>query len=465
MSSNKNNTLEGGEFKKAITVFGGVSIVAGIMVGSGIFYLGSYVLQRTNYDTGTALMCWVIGGIISLLGALCVSELGSSRPKAGGLTVYLNEVYHPIIGYMYGFSQWLIASPGSIAAVAIAIPTALIDFFPGLTDGKVKAIAIVLVILFTLYNILGVKEAAIMANVTLVAKIIPMVVILVAAIFIGDHMPDMSPVPVDEAGNTLSFGGGIGVVCFAVLATLWAYEGWSNVANIGEEMKNPKRDLPLALIIGVAAVALLYFFFNFAIYRVIPIEEAKTMIENDQVYLGTEVAKRLFGNAGSILVVVTMLLAMLSSLNGQVLAFARIGYAMAEEGHFFKSQGKLSKRGVPAISLITQCVLSCILIMMRSLDQLTTLVVFLGMIGTVLGVAGVLVNRYRFPELEKPYKVPGGPVVVVITTLIFVALMINNFIEDPIMSILGLIIVPAIGAGIYIYYGKKEKAEKVAVNQ
>ena len=166
MSSNKNNALEGGEFKKAITVFGGVSIVAGIMVGSGIFYLGSYVLQRTNYDTGTALMCWVIGGIISLLGALCVSELGSSRPKAGGLTVYLNEVYHPIIGYMYGFSQWLIASPGSIAAVAIAIPTALIDFFPGLTDGKVKAIAIVLVILFTLYNILGVKEAAIMANVT-----------------------------------------------------------------------------------------------------------------------------------------------------------------------------------------------------------------------------------------------------------------------------------------------------------
>ena len=103
--------------------------------------------------------------------------------------------------------------------------------------------------------------------------------------------------------------------------------------------------------------------------------------------------------------------------------------------------------------------------MMRSLDQLTTLVVFLGMIGTVLGVAGVLVNRYRFPELEKPYKVPGGPVVVVITTLIFVALMINNFIEDPIMSILGLIIVPAIGAGIYIYYGKKEKAEKAAVNQ
>ena len=244
-----------------------------------------------------------------------------------------------------------------------------------------------------------------------------------------------------------------------MLATLWAYEGWSNVANMGEEMKNPKRSLPLALTIGVAVVAVLYFLFNFAIYRVIPIEEAKTMIENEQLYLGTEVAERMFGTAGSILVVVTMLFAMLSSLNGQVLAFARIGYAMAAEGHFFKAQGYLSKRGVPAISLITQCVLSCILILLQSLDELTTLVVFMGMIGTVLGVAGVLVNRYRFPELEKPYKVPGGPVVVVITTIIFIALMINNFIEDPLMSVLGLIIVPAVGSVIYIYYGRKEKAE------
>ena len=202
MSSKKKSALEGGEFRKEISVFSGVSIVAGIMVGSGIFYLGSYVLQRANYDTGTALMCWIIGGVISLLGALCVSELGSSRPRAGGLTAYLTEVYHPVIGYMYGFSQWLLASPGSIAAVAIAIPTALVDFFPGMTDGNIKAIAVVLVILFTVYNILGVKEAAIFANISFIAKIIPMVVILVAAIFVGNHMPDMSPVPVDENGET-----------------------------------------------------------------------------------------------------------------------------------------------------------------------------------------------------------------------------------------------------------------------
>lgn len=167
MSNQKNIAAENGEFKKEISVFGGVSIVAGIMIGSGIFYLGSYVLQRANYDTGVALLCWLVGGVISLLGALCFSELGSSMPKAGGLTVYLNEVYHPVVGYMYGFSQWLIASPGSISAVAIAIPTALVEFFPGMGDMHIKSIAIVLIILFTLYNILGVKEASVMANITM----------------------------------------------------------------------------------------------------------------------------------------------------------------------------------------------------------------------------------------------------------------------------------------------------------
>ncbi len=392
-----------------------------------------------------------------MMGALCFSELSASRPKAGGLTVYLNEIYHPIVGYMYGFSQWLIASPGSIAAIAIAIPTALIDFFPGMTNGQVKAIAVALIILFTLYNILGVKEASIFANITLVAKMLPMLIILLAALFMGNIMPDLDPTPVTSTGESAGIWGGISMVSFAVLASLWAYEGWSNVTNIGEEMRNPKKDLPKALIIGVACVTVFYVMFNFAIYRVIPMDEAQAMIEADNVYLGTTVARTLLGNFGAILVVAGMLIAMIGSLNSQVLVYARISYAMSEEGHFFKNQGVLNKKGVPANALILQGIIACILVLLRSLDQLTTLVVFLGMIGSVLGVAGVMVNRIRFPELEKPYKVWGYPVTVIITTLIFIALMISNFMDDPILSIIGLFVVPAIGACIYIYYDKQIK--------
>ncbi len=455
--SNEKKVAKGGEFKKEVTVFGGVSIVAGIMIGSGIFYLGSYVLQYANYSVGTALLAWIIGGLISLLGALCFSELSASMPKAGGLTVYLNEVYHPVVGYMYGFSQWLIASPGSIAAVAIAIPSALVDFIPGMTNGQVKIIAAVLVILFTVYNILGVKEASIFANITMIGKIVPMALILLCALFMGNIMPDLDPTPVTMEGEHAGFFGGVGIVAYAVVASLWAYEGWSNVTNIGEEMRNPKKDLPKALIIGVGFVTVFYVLFNFAILRVIPIEEAKSMIESDNIYLGTEVARRLLGNAGGIIVLIGMLIAMIGSLNGQVLVYARISYAMSHEGHFFRNQGELNKKGVPANALIVQCVIAVILILARSLDQLTTLVVFLGMIGSVLGVAGVMVNRIKHPELERPYKVWGYPVTVIIAVIIFIALMINNFIEDPIMSILGLFVVPAIGAIIYFYYDKQNK--------
>ena len=457
--SNENKTPQGGEFKKEVSVFGGVSIVAGIMIGSGIFYLGSYVLQYANYSVGTALLAWVIGGVISLLGALCFSELSASMPKAGGLTVYLNEVYHPVVGYMYGFSQWLIASPGSIAAVAIAIPSALIDFIPGMTNGQVKIIAVTLVVLFTIYNIMGVKEASIFANITMVGKLLPMAIILLAALFMGDIMPDLDPTPVTATGENAGFFGGVGIVAYAVVASLWAYEGWSNVTNIGEEMRNPKKDLPKVLIIGVGFVTVFYVLFNFAILRVIPIEEAKAMIENDNIYLGTEVARRLLGNAGGFIVLIGMLIAMIGSLNGQVLVYARISYAMSHEGHFFRNQGVLNKKGVPANALIAQAVIAIILILARSLDQLTTLVVFLGMIGSVLGVAGVMVNRIKHPDLERPYKVWGYPVTVIIAVVIFIALMINNFIEDPIMSILGLFIVPAIGAVIYFYYDKQNKKQ------
>lgn len=451
---------ETGEFKKEISLFGGVSIVAGIMIGSGIFYLGSYVLQAVNYNVGLALICWIIGGLISLLGGFCFAELGASRPKAGGLTVYLNEVYHPIIGYMYGFSQWLLASPGSIAAIAIAIPTAFIDFFPGMSNITIKVIAIVLIILFTLYNAIGVKEAAVMNNIFFIAKILPMIVIMVSALFLGSEMPNLNPLPTAAGGPAIDGGTIIKMIALAVVSSLWAYEGWSNVSNLGEELREPKKNLPKMMILGIGGVTIFYLLFNFAIFRVLPVDEAQVMIEADNVYLGTEVAKRLFGNIGSILVVSAMLLAMIGSLNGFILAFSRIAYAMAEEGHFFKSHAKLSKRGVPVASLTSQAIISCVLVVFQGLDQLTTLVVFLGMIGSLLGVAGVIVNRVRFPELEKPYKLPGYPFTAILSTAIFALLMINNFIEDPFMSILGLVIVPAIGAGIYIFYDKKIKSNK-----
>ena len=167
----------------------------------------------------------------------------------------------------------------------------------------------------------------------------------------------------------------------------------------------------------------------------------------------------MFGNAGSILVVAGMLIAMIGSLNDQILAYARIGYAMSQEKHFFKSQGYLSKRGVPAVALITQGVIAVILVLVKSLNDLTSFVVFLGMIGSLLGVVGVLVSRKRFPDKEVSFRVPGGAVTVVITTIICIALMVSNFIDDPVGSVIGVIVVPLVAVAIYKYYDKKNKSD------
>lgn len=444
------------EFKREIGVFGGVSIIGGIMIGSGIFYLGSYVLERTNYNYGLALLAWVLGGIISLFGGLCYAELGAAMPKAGGRMVYLTEAYHPCVGFLAGFSDWLIGGPGSVAALAIALPTALKSFV-ALSNTGIKVFAIVLIIGLTIYNCYGVKLSSILQNISMVAKLVPILLILGAALFCGKMTPDLG------IGNEVASSGATGtisMVAFAIVASLWAYEGWTNLNTVTEEIKNPKRDLPLALIIGIGGITVLYTLFNYAIYRVLPYDTVVSMVKAENYYLGTEVAKLIFGNAGGILVTAAMVIAIFGSTNGLILAQPRMYYAMSKEGHFFKSFGKLHpKYKVPTTALIVQAVISIILVLMRNLDQLTNLVVFQTMIFNFLTVLAVPVLRKKMPEIDRPYKVWFYPVSVIITALIFAGLVVSTFFDDPVSAVTGFV-VPVIGVLFYLYFDKKNKKEQ-----
>ena len=445
-------TSEKTEFKREIGLFGGVSILGGIMIGGGIFYLGSYVLMRTGFSLGLSILCWVLGGLVSLLGGLCFAELGAMIPKAGGTTVYLNEAYHPVVGFLSGFQSWVIGGPGSLAAGALALTAML-----GLADMKGKIVACVILIAFTAFNYFGVKGGAILQNVTMVAKLIPIAIVMFSALFMGKVNPSLSMTPMDGA---VSIGKVLSMVAFATVATLWAYEGWTNLNSVAEEIKHPKKNLPLSLIIAIGGITILYTLFNFAIYRVIPLTEVRSLIDGGELYLGTEVAKRLLGSAGGIIVTAGMLVSMLGSINGMTLAFPRVYYAMAEEGHFFGSFKKLHpKYKVPTAPLLVQCVISIILIFMRNLDQLTSLVVFGGMVFNCLVIYAVIIFRKKLPDMERPYKVWGGKVTVYITLLINLALMVNTAIEDPMTCVLGLT-VPVIGAVIYFIFDKKLKAAK-----
>lgn len=442
-------TTDQTEFKREIGVLGGASIIGGIMIGSGIFYLGSYVLIRAGMSEGISLLCWIIGGLVSLLGGLCFAELGASIPRAGGMTVYLDEAYHPLIGFLNGFSGWLISGSGSIAALAIALPT-LLRSYMDISEAGVKAAAVFLIIALTVVNYFGVKQGSILQNISMAAKLIPIAIILAAALFLGKVTPDLSFIP--ESGTTTP-GSMISMIAFAVVATLWAYEGWANLNTVTEEMKNPRRNLPIAIITAIGGITVLYTLFNFAIYHVLPLDQIKEFIGAENYFLGTEAAKATLGNAGAVIVGIGMIISVFGSLNGCILAFPRTYYAMGQEGHFIRAFGQLNpKTKVPTKALISQAVISIILVMLRNLDQLTTLVVFTSMIFNMLTVFSVIVLRHKYPTIERPFKIWAYPWSVILTTLIFLGLVINTFVGDPTSAITGLI-VPLIGAGVYYFFG------------
>ena len=452
-------TSESTEFKREIGVFGGMSLIGGIMVGSGIFYLGSYVIERTGMNLGLALICWIIGGLISLMGGLCYAELGAAMPRAGGRTLYLNEAYHPSVGFLAGFMDWIIGGPGSVAAIAIALATALRTFVD-MGDLGIKVFAIVIIIGLTVYNLFGIKMANRLQNISMIAKLIPIGIIMLAALFFGKVTPDLS-LKSGFVAASAGTGNIFTMIAFTVVATLWAYEGWTNLNTVAEEVKNPRKNLPLSIIFGIGGVTLLYTLFNYSIFRVLSHEEITTMITAGNFYLGTAVAQKVLGSIGAIIVTIGMVLAMFGSLNGLIMAQPRMYYAMAEEGHFFKSYKKLHpKYKVPTTAIVVQGIISVILVMSRNLDQLTTLVVFTGMIFNFLTILAVPICRKKFPKIERPYKVWLYPVSVYITALIFLGLVVNTFFEDPVSAITGFAAV-IVGVFFYMYFDRKLKAERL----
>lgn len=279
-------TSQNTELRRDIGLFGGMSIIGGIMIGSGIFYLGAYVLQRCGMSLGLSLICWAVAGLISVLGGLCYAELGAAMPRSGGMTLYLNEAYHPILGFLYGFSDWLIGGPGSIAAIAIALPTAL-RAFTDIGDTGIKAIAIVLIAILSLYNCFGIRLSAILQNISMVAKLIPILIILFVALLLGQVSPALGIQPPTGPVSVFDI---LRMLAFAIVASLWAYEGWANINVVAEEIREPHKNLPRALLFGIGGITILYVLFNYAIYRVLSLSEIQTMLDAENYYLGTAAA-------------------------------------------------------------------------------------------------------------------------------------------------------------------------------
>ena len=433
------------ELSREISLFGGVSILVGIMVGSGIFYLGSYVFMYAGNSQGLALLAWVVGGIVTLISGLCYAELGAMMPRAGGSYVYLREAYGKSVAFMSGFSSFILGSSGSIAALALAFAT-ILNNFVAINEATQKGIAILVIVLLTVANYYGVKFGSWIQNLFTVAKLVPILIILGLGLFLGNQSPDLS-INVDASVDVMGL---ISMVAMGVVATLWAYEGWTNLNNVSEELKNPKRNLPLALVIAIFFVMILYVLFNFAIYRVLSFQEIVDAIAGGNLFLGTAVANRLLGGFGSTLVGLGMLVSVFGATNGCVMVFPRLYYAMAKDGLFFRRVGEINPATkTPANAIILSAVVSIILVFFRNLNQLTSLVVLQGLIFNGLIFFSVIIFRRTLPTIERPYRVWGYPVVPILATLVMVGLLVNTLMTSDFNNSLLSLLIPAAAYVIY----------------
>ena len=444
--------------KREVSLFGGISVLAGIMIGSGIFYIGAIVLQRSGMNLGLALLVWLIGGLVTLLSGICFAELGAMMPKAGGYYVYLREAYGERVAFMCGITNFFLSSSGSIAALAVAFGAALSSIYP-LDPLVQKGIALASIVLLTVLNIRGVKLGSTVQNLFMILKMLPIVLILVCGLAMGTQSPDLLTFELPETHAAPSFLELCSMVGFAVIATLWAYEGWTNLNTIAEEIKNPKRNIPLALILSITGVAILYVLFNYAVYRVLPFETIQQLVGSGDYYLGTAAAKELFGPEGMIVVGAAMILAIFNSLNGCIMVFPRMYFAMARDGALFPSLAKLHPTyRTPMNAQIASAVMASILVCSRTLSELTSLVALCGIIFHGLTFFSVIVLRRKYPTMERPYRVWLYPFTTILICLVMVGLALNTLEQDPLTALLGLL-VPLFGLVIYeLFFRRRHDA-------
>ncbi|MEC9485110.1 MAG: amino acid permease [Candidatus Izemoplasma sp.] len=438
------------ELKRSIGLFGGISILTGIMVGSGIFFIGSYVLIRTNYSTGTSLFVWLLGGLITLMYGLIYAELGAMMPKAGGYYVYLREAFGKPIAFLSGFMNFTLASSGSIAALAIAFSLILNNILGLLYGIQMSAlvmslISIVAIIGLSVLNYFGIKLGTLVQKAFLVIKAIPILLIVILGLLLGTNSVSLQ---LDFAG--LGVFESLTLVGYAVIATFWAYEGWTNLNNVAGEVKHPERNLPLSLIISIGSVTLLYVLYQFSTFRVLSISELETMISGGNIYTGINAGFLLLGNIGMYLVMITMLLSVLGALNGAIIVFPRVYYAMSIDGVFFSKFKEVDSTYKTPVYAIIGSGTMAILLLVFGLDDLISLVAFGGLLFNTLIFISLFIFRKTRPNIERPYRVWGYPFLPALAVIITVLLLIATYVENLQSSLIGT---GLILLGLPIYYG------------
>jgi amino acid transporter len=450
------------ELRRVLGLAGAISIVIGTIIGSGIFLVPKTAMQKVG-SPDWVFFVWIFGGLLSLAGALSYAELSAAMPEAGGEYVYLRAAYGPFWGFVYGWTQFWVAKSGSIATLATAFFYYLAQLIPSLDrviftlglplgpgggpleiqQGQILAMGVILAL--AAVNYAGVEASGRLQILVTALKVALIGGIVAVGLFSGKG----------EAANfstSVAAPGGLGGFFAALVAILWAYDGWNNVSMVSSEIRDPQRNLPRALILGTLAVVAVYLASNAAYFYVLSAEEVAT---TDRV--AATMMQKVFGPGGASAVSVAAMISIFAALNGSILSGARVPYAMARDGLFFTPLGKVHpERRTPGNSIIWLCIWAAILVLSGRYDQLFTYVIFASWILYGMTAAAVVVLRRKQPSLPRPYRTLGYPVVPVVFVLVSALLIFFTLRDSPRESVMGLTLIAA-GAPFYVSWRRRTK--------
>ena len=424
-----------------------VLMIVGTVIGSGIFLVPSVVLRAVGNSMPMALLAWLTGGVLSLLGALTYGELSAIRPKTGGLYIYIRDCFGPLPAFLFGWTMFFVISSGSIAALAVAFSNYLVELVP-LSILGVKIVAVLMILVITALNIRGTRQSANVLNITTAAKVLAILVLSSVLLWYGNNPILHGGATADHPASRV-FGFGL-----AMVSVLWAYEGWQYPTYMAGETVNPQRTFPLGLLLGTLALVSLYIYANVAYVAALGISGVA-----GSTRVAASALNVVISHGAARLIACAILISIFSAANSILLNSPRVYYAMAKDGLFFRSLAGVHPRfGTPALAIAVAGMWSALLAVSGTFEQLLTYVVFIGWIFYALAAASIFVYRRRSLGAARPYRVPGYP----LTPLVFIgaalALVVSTIAAQPVRAGIGLAIV-FLGAPAYAFWRRGASIE------